>query len=1178
MLFSLQRSTHSIKVSHLFALFSLKQHCSSSPFQEPQIEPHKSNKSHIDTSSVYVSGFTKSVLDKCSALLVRRTEHSTSCASSLEECLLSVSHLNPRITRKFWRKSRLEPQDVLELLLGYESSAGKLGIDVQKVGSLLGIFKWASASTKQGRSFKHLDQSFKVMVGLLVQVGLFKDAECLLLAMDKEGILLDDHEVFSNLIEWYVGIDELEKSINMYHRMRALNLVPSLSCYRTLLNYLVHRNQTQLISSVYGDMLEMGLKMGVAEKDIYENVVKVLCRSVEKVQESRNLIKKAFLYGIKPTSLVLDAIASGYCEKQDYGDLLSLFVEIDCVPDVVVGNKIIHSICQNFGAEEAFVFLEELEHLGFSPDAITFGILIGWNCQEGNLRNAFVCLSIVLSRGLKPHRYSYNAIISGVFKQGMWNHAKEIVLEMEDEGITPDMSTFRVLLAGYCKARQFDEVKVIVEKMVHNGLIELSPLQDPISISFMLLGIDPLTVRVRRDNDVGFSKTEFYDSMGNGLYLEGDIVDYDQTMTSVLNNSMVPDCNRLIMKDDGLNISKTASELVHWGQELSFAAFSTLLKKFHASNSSFKTITTLLENMPKLHNELDEETLNLLVQMHVKRGFILKAKKIYDEMVKRNLKIKNKTYSVLVLGLCKKGNSRDLHDCWELPENQNWFPTLNDYRTLLCSLCQNDMLMEALFLFERAMLVYPHEVLELSYAFLEKICGIGFTKVACVLFDELLARGYDLDQVAYSHLLKGLCKEKRFSEAFVMSVKMLGKHSAPDLGVSGSLEVDIHNVLLHGYCLAKDLRKVKEVVGVILKKNITISISSYSKLVSLMCNDGRIPFALLIKDLMVEQSSSHLTLYNILIFHLFASRNSACVDILLDEIQDKGLEFDNVTYNFLVYGFSQCKAVPRSLQYLTAMMSKELKPSNRCLRSVISLLQSGGEFKKVLKLSREMEARGWIHCSTFQNEVVEGLLKINKLQEAVDFLDKMILKDLIPENINYDNLIKQMCRYGRKDKAFHLLDIMLKKGNTPNSTSYDCLIQDLCVSHKMEEALDLYTEMSNRKLIPSTKTHEVVTEKLCQLGRTSEAEKLIDAMISMGEHPSKVMFGSVVSRYRLERNFPKASKLLQRMQEFGYKPDFETHWSVISTLSRFSGKDKDDNSRNFLSRLLSESGFNPKSK
>ncbi|KAI3704746.1 hypothetical protein L1987_74973 [Smallanthus sonchifolius] len=1135
MLFTLQPRTHFTftKVSHLFPLFSF-----SITHHSPQSNPHKSIKPHIHASSTKASCITNSVLSKCSHLLIKPTGPPITSSSSLEQFLLNLSHLNPRITRKFWRKSELEPQDVLELLLGFESYGGKLGLDVKKVASLLGIFKWASARTKKGGSFKHFDQSFKIMIVLLVRVGLYKDAEWVLLAMDKETILLDDdQEIFSSLIEWYVGVDALEKSVSMYDRMRGMHLVPSLSCYHTLVDYLVHRNESKLLFQVYGDMVDM-------------------------VLESRNLIKKTHVYGIKPSFLVLDAIASGYCEKKDYDDLMSLFIELNCFPDVIVGNKIMHSICQNLGVEEAFEFLKELEHLGFTPDAITFGILIGWSCKEGHLKNAFLCLSNVLSRGLKPHKYSYNAIISACFKHGMWNHANDIVLEMEDECVTLDMSTFRVLLAGYCKNRRFDEVKAVIEKMVQKGLIELSPLQDPISKAFLLLGTDPLLLRVRRDNDAAFSKTEFYDSVGNGLYLEGDVVVFDQTMIKVLDDSMVPDYNRAILKDDDLS---NVDELVHWGQELSFSGFSTQLKKFHASNSGFKTLTTLLEKTPNLHKNLDEETLNLLVQAYVKRGFVHKSKKIFGKMVKKKVKIAKETFSAVVRGLCKKGNSNDLRECSDLVQNKNWLPTLNDYRTLIHSLCKNNMVMESLFLFEHAMMDYPHEVTIIFNGFLENLCVIGFTKVARILFQECLERGYGMDQVVYSHLLSGLCKENRFSEAFIMSNTILPKITTPN--------VDIYNVLLHWYCVVKDLRKVKEVFGAILKKNITIYISSYSKFVSLMCNEGRSHFAFLLKDVMVKQSSSHIALYNILIFHLFASKNSVFVDMLLDEIQEKGLEFDDVTYNFLVYGFSNCNIGSRSVFYLTEMMSKELKPSNRSLRAVIRSLLKDGKFKKVLKLSQEMEARSWVHCSIVQNDIITRFLKMGKLQEAVNFLENLINKDLIPDNINYNNLIKKMCHYGRKDTAFDLLDSMLIKGNIPDSTTYDCLIQDLCVSNKIDDALDLYTEMLTRKLEPSIKTYEVLTEKLCEFGRTLEGERLIDGVIHVGGQPSEGMFGSVVSRYRYERNFTKASELLQRMQQFGYKPDFETHWSLISTLSRFSGRDKDDNSSSFLSKLLSESRF-----
>ncbi|XP_076891600.1 pentatricopeptide repeat-containing protein At5g15280, mitochondrial-like [Bidens hawaiensis] len=1128
MLFNLQRTTtHFTKVSHLIPLITIKHH-----------------------SSIPTKYYN----------LIKPTHFTITTPKSFQQHLLEVSHLNPRTTRKFWRQNELKPQDFLELILGFESNVGKLGVNVKKVESLLGLFKWVGGSNNKDWIFMHLDVSFKIMVKLLVRAGLCDEAERVVLVMDKEGILLDDQEVCSGLVEWYVGVDELEKSVGMFDRMRGMNLNSSVSCYRTLLDYLVCKNQSTLLFRVYGDMVDKGM----VETDVYVKVIRGLCRD-GKVLESRNLVKKTYGYGIKPNSLILDAVASGYCEKKDYGDLLSLFIETDCFPDVMVGNKIINSICRNLGVVEAFEFLKELERLGYTSDAITFGILIGWSCKDGDLKNAFYYLSNVLSRGLKPHKYSYNAIISAVFKHGMWNHANDIVLDMEDEGVTLDISTFRVLLAGYCKNRQFDEVKLVIEKMVKKGLIELSPLQDPVAKAFLLLGIDPLSLKVRRDNDVALSKTEFHDSVGNGLYLEGDVVDFDQTMVKVLDKSMVPDYNLIISKDDDLTtINELVHELVHWGQELSVSGFSTLVKKFHKSNSGFKTLTILLENTPNLHNNLDQETLNLLVQAYAKRGFVHKSKKIFDEMVNKKVNITGETYAALAKGLCKKGNSNDIRECCDLVQNKNWLPTLNDYKTLIHSLCRNSKVLESLFLFVHAVMDFPNEVTEIFNGLLENLCANGFTKTGRALFQELLEKGYRLDQVAYSHILSGLCKENRFSEAFIFSNEI----TTPN--------VDFYNVLLHEYCAVKDLMKVKEVFGTVIKKNITVYISSYSKFVSLMCHECRFGYAFSLKDLMVRQSLSRITLYNILIFHLFAStKNGEYVDMLLDEIQETGLEFDDVTYNFLVQGFSSCESGSRSVYYLTEMMSKDLKPSNRSIRAVTRFLLKEGEFNKVLNLSQEMVTKNQVHCSIVQNEIVTGFLNTGKIQEAVNFLENMIRKDLILDNINYDNIIKKMCLYGRKDTAFDLLDIMLIKGNVPDSTTYDCLIQDLCVSN-IDDSLDLYTEMVNRKLEPSIKTYEVLTEKLCEVGRTLEGEKIIDDMIRVGEKPSKEMFGSVVSRYRFERNFTKASELIQRMQQFGYKPDFETHWSLISTLSRFSDRDKDDNSSSFLSKLLSESGFKPK--
>ena len=106
-----------------------------------------------------------------------------------------------------------------------------------------------------------------------------------------------------------------------------------------------------------------------------------------------------------------------------------------------------------------------------------------------------------------------------------------------------------VLIARYYKARRFDEDKKIDYQMVNNAFIELSSLEDPLSKAFVVLGLDPLVIRLRRDNDVGLSMAEFFDDLGNGLYLDTDLDEYEKKVSKVLEGSTRPDFNSLIMNE-----------------------------------------------------------------------------------------------------------------------------------------------------------------------------------------------------------------------------------------------------------------------------------------------------------------------------------------------------------------------------------------------------------------------------------------------------------------------------------------------------------------------------------------------------------------------------------------------------------------------------------------------------
>ncbi|CAN1845007.1 Pentatricopeptide repeat-containing protein At5g15280, mitochondrial [Linum perenne] len=1189
-------------------------------------------------SDINFVGITQSVINKPSDFFPV-SEGKVNCfrtlGAPLNRLLWDISDIIPDVTRRFKRYPILQPQDVLEILLGFRFESRRIDIQGEKVESLWRFFNWA---TTQGKWFKHFPKSCEVMASLLLQSGMLTEVQSLVLEMVRHGISLDGNEIFDGLIRGYVDASDSDRAGLMYERMCDQGLVPSPLCYQGLLDLLVRMKRTELALEVCLDMLKIGIRLNNGMNASMENVGRLLCMN-GMIQQARRLVKKAMALGFEPSSLLLDEIACGYCAKYDYEDALKFFAEMKYAPSVLAGKKIIWSICCNFDVESANSFRLKIESLGFRSDEMTFGILISQCCKEGNLRNAFVYLSEMGSRGLKPDFWTYNALMAGVLKEGMWEQARDIVDEMIDAGITPRLSTFRVLLAGYFKVRKFEEAKSVICEMGRLGLFDTSSVEEPLSKAFVVLGFNPTTVRFKRDSGRSLLKKEFSDHLGNGLYMDADIEEFEYKVSQIMEDSLIPDFNLLLRKEcDSGNFKGVFSivdEMVQWGQEPTADVFATMVKGLCGSRSQIRLCSLLIEKMPRFLGLLDQEVLNCLVQAYCKISLADTGRIIVVQMIQRNMMIDSATFTALITALCKKGNLSMLHECWDSAWNHNWLPHLENCKRLLEGICSRGMLKESLELLERMLVFHPNSRPEICHMFLEKLSSTGFASVACLLAEELERHGVRVDGSSYTHLVAGLWKERKYADAYkVFSNTLAGslalgsdvsvfiiphlckvsieranategtklREDSPSsfsiisslyrrFGATGNvkeaasllqgmsskgllMDAEICEMLFQGYCKARNLGKAKEMLGVLMRKSLRLSILSYRNWVRLMCSECGFNMALNLKDVMVRETEyDSLVIYNILVFSLLSAGNKILARRILNEMEAKGLVFNDATYNFLIYGFSKCKDASSSLYYLYDMVSKGLRPSNSSLRSLVSCLLEQDNFSKVLELSREIESRGWVHDSFLQNAVAGHFLCQNKFEHAENFLNRIAEKGLIPDAINYDGLIKRFCRYGRTSTAVDLLNIMLKKRNLPNWGSYDCIIQSLCKCNKVNEALDFQSELLDMNGKPSMKTWSVLIQSLCQQGRTAEAEELLHGMVAASEVPGKELYMCVIDRYHAENNVSKSTEVMRMMQESGHKPDFESHWSVISNLSSCVMKENKKSGEGFLSGLLSGSGY-----
>ncbi|KAK1266072.1 Pentatricopeptide repeat-containing protein [Acorus gramineus] len=1147
---------------------------------------------------------------------------------SLQDLLKVIHGFSPETVRCFWRVSGLKPEDVLKILLGCSV------FETKKVRFLWDVFRWASTQ----RDFVHLPESYKLMASMLVRARMRDEAEILFAIIEEQGNLSGADKIFSDIIEMQVEAREFEKSISLYDRMRNRGLVPTSSCYNGILNLLTRTAKNELVLRVYEDMIASGLGAN-AGRHVLAFVVKVLCKK-GKIMDSVNLLKRVVSFGVEPSQIVLDVIVEGYCKKKDFEDALNFLHEWNYAPNARICNNIASILCKDVGSKEAWSFVQILADLGFKPDSITFNILLGWSCREGRLRDALFYLSELTRMGIKPNVCAYTSLISGVFKKKTWEYAKDVFRDMVENGIAPGISTFKVLLAGHLKYRRFDEVELIVGEMEKHGLISPCPLDDTLSKAFVFLGLDWLGVKVRRDNDVTFPRAEFFDNLGNGLYLETNLDEFEKILTGILDDGMIPHLESIMVEKcregDLDNAILVKNELIQWGQILSLSGYSELLSCLCTSKSHVREAIDLFDEMEDLNEQLDHKTLSLLMQCVSKVGMSHKARVILDGMLNRELSVENETFTFLITSIGKETNNKELEEFWELAWKHNWLPHSKDLQFLVSSLCKLGMLKKSLELLEMMLNKCSCSISSICSVFVEEFSVTGFVTAGHILVEECIRRHIDLDHAAYRHLIKGLCKEKMFSEASRVLDIMVEKGIMPCLDVyhllipklfcSGKMEkalclkqimlskqpeasVSVCNALINefckikrvreanfivqemleagatpdgctlnamltGYCLENNLKKALGFWCIMLKKNFDLSISSYRRLVHLMCMQGQVSIAInLSKVLGRARELQYVILFNILIFHLFQSGNDMRVEALLDEMQEKKQFIpDQVSYDFLIYGYSKYGNASKSIFMLSAMMDRSLRPSNRSFKSVICYLLNNNDLDKALELSREMASHKLKHCSVVQTTIVEGLLSCGRLCEAELYLGYVEEECLIPDNINYDFLIKQFCGRGRVKKAVELLNIMLKRGSLPSESSYNSVIRGLCTCKDFDQALDFHSEMLQKHLVPGIGTYESLIYGLCLAGRIYEADNLLGTMRQNGPTPTNNIYRSIIDSYSIKNNLSRASKLLHEMQQNGCPPDFETHWSFISNLKNVGNKEGGSGG-GFLSRLLSLSGF-----
>nr|AYM00877.1 pentatricopeptide repeat protein [Salvia miltiorrhiza] len=430
--------------------------------------------------------------------------------------------------------------------------------------------------------------------------------------------------------------------------------------------------------------------------------------------------------------------------------------------------------------------------------------------------------------------------------------------------------------------------------------------------------------------------------------------------------------------------------------------------------------------------EPDEYTYNTIINGLCKAGDILQAIDLLCSLEKGKGSCKPNVYaySAVIDGLCKEGKVDDALQLFSSLGDKGISPNVVTYSSIIERLCNRRTMDKAEDMLKKmiADLVYPNVVT--CNIFVDAWCKDGKVEEAEHMLVSMKEIDVQPNIVTYNALINGYCMQGKMDEA----------ERIFQLAVNSGIKPDIisYNSLMNGYCKKGRVDEVSRLFTIIPTKRLKRDVVSYNIMLEALFREGKCEDGLkLFKEMEVVQVSPNIMTYSILLHGLCKAHRIAEAFSVLHTMEDKGIIPHIVTYNILIEGLCNDNKVSKQRICLTSFHRKVCSlTSYHILFSLVHFAKKG-RYRR-LKI-----------CSMSSNPRVatNNLYKPRRciarayIEEARDLMMQMVSNGCLPNSVTYNVFVRGLLKMNKMLDAMLLLEEMDSRGFTLDKTAYSMLIE-----------------------------------------------------------------------------------------------------------------------------------------
>eukprot|EP00257_Ricinus_communis_P004998 XP_002518802.2 putative pentatricopeptide repeat-containing protein At2g02150 [Ricinus communis] len=479
------------------------------------------------------------------------------------------------------------------------------------------------------------------------------------------------------------------------------------------------------------------------------------------------------------------------------------------------------------------------------------------------------------------------------------------------------------------------------------------------------------------------------------------------------------------------------------------------------------TAKSLFHQMKQMGLTPDIVTYNSLIDGYGKLGLLDESFCLFEEMKDVGCEPDVITYNALINCFCKyEQMPKAFHFLHEM-KNSGLKPNVVTYSTLIDALCKEHMLQQAIkFLLDmRRVGLSPNEFTYTSL--IDANCKAGYLSDALKLADEMLQVQVGFNVVTYTTLLDGLCKEGRMMEAEDLFRAMIKAGVTPNLKT--------YTALVHGHIKNKRVENALELLKEIKEKKIKPDLLLYGTIIWGLCSQNKLEECeFVMSEMKACGIRANSVIYTIRMDAYFKTGKTVEALNLLQEMCDLGVEVTIVTFCVLIDGLCKKGLVEEAIDYFARMADFNLQPNNVAVcTALIDGLCKNNYIEAAKKLFDEMQDKNMVPDKIAYTALIDGNLKHKDFQEALNIRSRMSELGMELDLHAYTSLVWGLSQGNLVQQARMFLNEMIGKGIVPDEILCIRLLRKYYELGSIDEAIELHDELLKKGIINGTSNYAI---------------------------------------------------------------------------------------------------------